>query len=54
MDEIYPENTIAAFDGALKKGMAIEIDVRGTADEHIVVMHDGTVDRTTDGSGEVA
>ena len=54
MDEIYPENTIAAFDAALKKGMAIEIDVRGTADEHLVIMHDVTVDRTTDSSGEVA
>ena len=37
-----------------KHMMAIEIDVRGTADEHIVVMHDDTVDRTTNGSGEVA
>ena len=54
LDEIYPENTIAAFKAALKKGMAIEIDVRGTVDEHIVVMHDDTVDRTTNGSGEVA
>ncbi|SVB47092.1 uncharacterized protein METZ01_LOCUS199946, partial [marine metagenome] len=54
MDEVYPENTITAFDAALKKGMAIEIDARGTADEHIVVMHDDTVDRTTNGSGEVA
>ena len=54
LDEIYPENTIAAFKAALKKGMAIEIDARGTVDEHIVVMHDDTVDRTTNGSGEVA
>jgi glycerophosphoryl diester phosphodiesterase len=34
--------------------MAIEIDVRGTRDEELVVMHDDTVDRTTDGSGAVA
>lgn len=32
----------------------IELDVRATADGHCVVIHDGTVDRTTDGTGPVA
>ena len=54
LDETYPENTIIAFKAALEKGMAIEIDVRGTKDEELVVVHDDTVDRTTDGSGSVA
>lgn len=54
LDETYPENTIIAFKAALEKGMAIEIDVRGTSEEELVVVHDDTVDRTTDGSGSVA
>jgi glycerophosphoryl diester phosphodiesterase len=54
LDETYPENTVTAFKAALEKGMAIEIDVRGTSDEELVVVHDDTVDRTTDGSGRVA
>lgn len=49
-----PENTLLGFDVALSLGVEIvEIDVRPTADEVLVVMHDSTVDRTTDGSGEV-
>ncbi|MFI6044126.1 glycerophosphodiester phosphodiesterase [Nocardia sp. NPDC051321] len=50
-----PENTLAAFRGSITLGVdAIEIDLRVTADGHIVVMHDDTVDRTTDGCGRVA
>lgn len=49
-----PENTFAAFDRAISDGAdALEIDVRLSADGRLVVIHDGTVDRTTDGSGEV-
>ena len=49
-----PENTFAAFDLALQTGVHhIELDVHLTADGHIVVIHDDTVDRTTDGSGLV-
>lgn len=49
-----PENTLAAFDLAAKQGApAIEFDVKVTADGHVVVIHDQTVDRTTDGHGEV-
>jgi glycerophosphoryl diester phosphodiesterase len=49
-----PENTLAAFDLALHLGCRhIELDVDFTSDGHIVVMHDDTVDRTTDGTGTV-
>lgn len=53
LDEVYPENTLSAFKAALEKGMAIEIDLRGTSDDELVVVHDDTVDRTTNGSGRV-
>lgn len=49
-----PENTLAAFDLALEMGVRhIELDVDFTSDGHIVVIHDDTVDRTTNGSGPV-
>lgn len=49
-----PENTFAAFDLALQLGVRhIELDVHLTSDGHIVVIHDDTVDRTTNGSGLV-
>jgi glycerophosphoryl diester phosphodiesterase len=48
----FPENTLAAFRSAVALGFsAIEIDLRATIDGHIVVMHDDSVDRTTNGSG---
>ena len=50
-----PENTLAAFRQALARGAdGFELDVTLSADEVPVVIHDDTVDRTTDGSGEVA
>lgn len=50
-----PENTMAAFEDVVARGLSvIEIDLRGTADGEVVVMHDETVDRTTDGTGAVA
>ncbi len=50
----YPENTLLAFRKALEIGVdEIELDLRMTRDGHLVVMHDATVDRTTDGSGSV-
>lgn len=50
-----PENTIAAFQKALDLGAdGIELDVHLSADGHVVVIHDHTLDRTTDGTGEVA
>ena len=50
-----PENTIAAFRKALRVGaIRLEVDVRFTADDVPVAMHDATVGRTTDGRGRVA
>ncbi|MDP8236029.1 MAG: glycerophosphodiester phosphodiesterase [Candidatus Erginobacter occultus] len=52
---IFPENTLAAFLGADRLGADIlEMDLRRSADGILVVIHDETVDRTTDGSGPVA
>ena len=49
-----PENTIAAFDLAVKmKADYIEIDVQRTKDGKLILIHDTTVDRTTDGTGKV-
>jgi glycerophosphoryl diester phosphodiesterase len=49
-----PENTLAAFRLALHLGAeAVECDARRTRDGHVVVIHDDTVDRTTDGRGPV-
>jgi glycerophosphoryl diester phosphodiesterase len=49
-----PENTIAAFDKAVKmKADYIEIDVQRSKDGELVLIHDTTVDRTTDGTGKV-
>lgn len=51
---IFPENTMAAFSGALSLGAhMLEMDVHLTADGIPVVIHDDTVDRTTDGVGNV-
>ena len=50
-----PENTLAAFAGALEVGAdLVEFDVQLTRDGQVVVIHDPTVDRTTDGRGRVA
>lgn len=49
-----PENTLAAFRQALALNVAaIELDVHPAKDGTLVVMHDDTVDRTTDGTGAV-
>jgi glycerophosphoryl diester phosphodiesterase len=47
---------MAAFQQAVDvwEADALELDVRATADGHVVVIHDDTVDRTTDGSGSVS
>jgi glycerophosphoryl diester phosphodiesterase len=51
----YPENTLAAFRRALELDVeGIELDVHLCADGVPMVIHDGTVDRTTNGSGVVA
>ena len=49
-----PENTLAAFELALAQGAdGIELDAKLSADGHVVIIHDATVDRTTDRQGRV-
>jgi glycerophosphoryl diester phosphodiesterase len=49
-----PENTLPSFELALQQGAdGVELDVKLTSDSHVIVMHDPTVDRTTDGHGRV-
>jgi glycerophosphoryl diester phosphodiesterase len=51
----HPENTMPAFEEAVRVGADyFELDVRTTSDGKLVLMHDGTVDRTTNGHGDVA
>jgi glycerophosphoryl diester phosphodiesterase len=53
--KLRPENTILAFEHALDLGVdAIECDVRSSRDGDVVVIHDESVDRTTDGTGPVS
>jgi glycerophosphoryl diester phosphodiesterase len=50
-----PENTLPAFQKAAElEADMIEFDIQLSADRHIVVIHDKTVDRTTNGTGRVA
>lgn len=50
-----PENTIAAFENAIKHQVDfVEMDLRTTKDSVLVIMHDATVDRTTNGKGNVS
>jgi glycerophosphoryl diester phosphodiesterase len=50
-----PSSTLHAIDNALAAGAtAIELDVHATADHRLVVCHDPAVDRTTNGTGEIA
>ena len=53
-DGLWPDNTLYAFERAVDLGVdVLEMDVHSTADDVLVVIHDSTVDRTTDGSGAV-
>lgn len=50
-----PENTLAAFAQTLAIGVdAVELDVHATSDRQVVVIHDSTLDRTTDATGKVS
>ncbi len=52
---LFPENTLYAFEQSWKLGVdVLELDVRETADGKLVVMHDRTVNRTTDGEGQIS
>lgn len=51
----HPENTMPAFEEAIRVGADfIEVDVQTTADGKLVLSHDGTVDRCTNGHGKVS
>ncbi len=52
---VAPENTLPSIDSALAaRADMIEIDVHLSKDGRLIVMHDETVDRTTDGEGTIA
>ncbi|OPZ72154.1 MAG: Glycerophosphoryl diester phosphodiesterase [bacterium ADurb.Bin478] len=51
----YPENTLLAFRKAIEAGAtSIELDVHVSSDSELIVIHDATVDRTSNGQGAVA
>lgn len=51
---LYPENTMVSFRAALEADVDnIEMDLNVTRDGRLVVIHDTTLDRTTDGEGKV-
>ncbi len=54
--DLYPENTLLAFESAISRHRCpmIETDVQLTADNEVVIFHDHTLDRTTDGAGKVS
>ena len=53
--ELAPENTVWSYEYAFAYGVdLVEVDVQQTSDGRFVALHDSTVDRTTDGTGEVS
>ncbi len=53
-NHLWPDNTLVAFRGAAAMGVdVLELDIASTSDGVLVVIHDLTVDRTTNGSGPV-
>jgi len=52
--DVAPENTLGAIREAVNRGIQyVEIDIQQTGDNYLILMHDTTVDRTTDGTGRV-
>jgi glycerophosphoryl diester phosphodiesterase len=52
---LWPENTLAAFQAAIELGCShLETDLRLTRDGQIVLFHDASLERTTDGEGDVS
>ncbi|MBP87577.1 MAG: hypothetical protein CMJ64_12770 [Planctomycetaceae bacterium] len=47
-----PENTLPAFAACLELGMGVELDIRTSRDGHPVILHDDSVERTTNGSNK--
>jgi glycerophosphoryl diester phosphodiesterase len=53
--ELAPENTVWSYEYAFAYGVdLVEVDVQQTVDGRFVALHDSTVDRTTDGTGEIS
>jgi len=53
-EELRPSNTMPAFEHAVELGVdMLEMDIHQTKDGVLILMHDDTVDRTTDGSGSI-
>lgn len=51
----FPENSLEAIESAIRMGVdVVEVDVHRTADGHLVVCHDKTINRTTSGRGKIA
>ena len=51
----FPENTLRSFREAVAEGArSIELDIHASSDGQLIVMHDETVDRTTNGTGRIA
>ncbi|KAJ3376184.1 hypothetical protein GGF31_000251 [Allomyces arbusculus] len=51
---LYPENTVSSFEAALAAGAdGLELDIRLTKDNEIVILHDAVLDRATTGKGSV-
>lgn len=51
-EHLWPDNTFYAFEQAVELGVdVLEMDIHATADGVLVIMHDETIDRTTDGTG---
>ncbi|MBK8947035.1 MAG: Ig-like domain-containing protein [Ignavibacteriae bacterium] len=52
---LAPENTLAAFEKAVEVGAHyFELDVRKSSDDSLIIMHDASIDRTSDGTGNVS
>jgi len=50
----FPENTLLAFHEAIDQGVdVLEVDVHRTSDDELVIIHDATLERTTNGRGNV-
>jgi glycerophosphoryl diester phosphodiesterase len=54
LSSVYPENTLLAVTKAMDVSDLVEIDVMFSKDGHVVVIHDDSVDRTTDCTGPVS
>ena len=52
---VLPENSIPSIEYAIELGVdMVELDIRATKDGHFILIHDDTLDRTTNGKGAVA